>query len=331
MRWPITQRQAHMDNISDVVRGAGHKIMEFAQQVKDTHDIHGHSSSTIDAYAQMVMTSTFQEVYDNPEKGLGHWAINLDYEDAAASLTAQGYFPTQAEIARAPVAIIDEIDGTTNVKRAVAAPLLANKNPKSAVCIALKRNRESPEIECGAIYAIDEDCVFAAMAAEGAYIAFRDGNAIRVGACLKPVGDARYRIIVPCYSNHHRGSCAQLEEAIEAKVNEGKCECYGGCRSSTIDVIDIIRNQYDAYVDCRQLWTPDLTDHSVLRVYDVGAVMPIARGAGLKVVSPTGAEFSLAGIDGRSPLSVVIGRPQVVEEILAAIEPLLARFRVHGD
>ena len=151
-RWSIRERQAHMDNISDVVRISGHKVMEFAQQVKDTRDIHGHSSSTIDAYAQQAMTNTFQEVYDGSEKekGLGNWAFHLDYEDAAVSLSAQAYFPTESEKARVPVAIIDEIDGTTNVKRAVAAPLLANKNPKSAVCIALKRNRESSEIECGA-------------------------------------------------------------------------------------------------------------------------------------------------------------------------------------
>ena len=329
--WLLKQRQAHMEIISAVVRIAGQRIMQFAHQVSDTQDVHGHSSSTIDAYAQVVMTGTFQEEYEAlaKEKGLGNWVINLDFEDAAALVGAQGYFPTEREKANAPVAIIDEIDGTTNVKRAVAADVHGNRNPKSAVCIALKRNRSSPDIECGAIYAIDADCVFAGMAVEASYVANHEGHAIQVGACTQAAGDSKYRVIVPCYSNHHRTACARLEEAIEAKVREGKCECYGGCRSSTIDVIDIIRNQYDAYVDFRQLWTTDLKNNSVLRVYDVAAAMPIARGADLRVATPTGDDFSLADVDGHDPLSVIIGRPQVVEEIVRAIEPLLGSFRAH--
>lgn len=195
------------------------------------------------------------------------------------------------------------------------------------MCVALKHTRESSDIECGAIYAIDADCVFAAMAAEGDYIAFREREAIEIGACAEPADDLKDRIIVPCYSNHHRSKCAQLEEAIEAGVNEGRCECYGGCRSSTIDVIDIIRNQYDAYVDCRHLWTTDLEMNSVLRVYDVAAALPIARGAGLKVVTLTGEDLSLAGVDGHDPLDLIIGRPRVVEQIVQAIEPLLGSLQ----
>jgi fructose-1,6-bisphosphatase/inositol monophosphatase family enzyme len=314
-----------MENISKVVRIAGLKIMDFAEQVKDTQEFHGHSSSTIDAHAEVVMTGTFAEVYERHRRSLGDWAINLEYEDAAAWLAAAGYFPTEEERAAHPVAIIDEIDGTTNVKRAVAAPLLANKNPKSAVCIALKRTRDSSDIECGAIYAIDADCVFAGMRAEKDYIAFRERELINRDDCVEPVGDGKYRIIVPCYSNRHHAKCAELQEAIESRVNEGMCECYGGCRSSTIDVIDIIRNQYDAYVDCRELWTgeEDLKTNSVLRVYDVAATIPIARGAGLKVVTPRGEEFSSANTNGRDPLSVIIGRPQAVEQVVRAIERLL--------
>lgn len=133
-RWPLRHRQAHMENISEVVRIAGRKIMDFAEQVKDTQDIHGHSSSTIDAHAQVVMTGTFQEVYEGKKKGLGNWAINLDYEDAASFVGAQGYLPKEEEKALHPVAITDEIDGTTNVKRAVAAPLISRIGIPSPPC-----------------------------------------------------------------------------------------------------------------------------------------------------------------------------------------------------
>lgn len=325
-RWSLRQRQAHMENLRKVVREAGQKIMAFAETVKDTESLHGHASSTIDSYAQVIMTGSFQEVYERTRVGLDKWFINLDYEDAIASVGAFGFFPSETQKASCPVAIIDEIDGTTNVKRAVAAPWLSAKNPKSAVCVALKRNRASAAIECGAVYAIDEDCVFTGMAAEGAYIAFRDRACIGVNEAVDVLGDSKWRVIVPCYSNEHRTTRAQLEEAIEGKVNKGQCESYGGCRSSTIDVIDIIRNQYDAYVDCRALWTKDLDKNAVLRVYDVAAVMPIARGAGLSVVTPTGEDFSLANVEGRDPLSVIIGRPSVVQQIVQQIGPFVKKL-----
>ena len=166
--------------------------------------------------------------------------------------------------------------------------------------------------------------------AKDEYIATRNGAIIRVGECEQALGDSKHRIVVANYSNCGYGPCGMLMEAVAKSVNRGKCEVYGaGCRSSTIDVIDIIRNQYDAYVDCREMWTTDLRQNSVLRVYDVAAALPIARGAGLKVVKPTGEEFTLKGIGGHDPMSVIIGRPLVVDQIVDAVRPVLLRFGKH--
>ena len=69
-----------------------------------------------------------------------------------------------------------------------------------------------------------------------------------------------------------------------------------------------------------------MDDNSVLRMYDIAAVLPIARGAGLKIVRPDGTDLSL-NVQGHAPLSVIIGRPSVVDKIVAGIKRVLTTFK----
>ena len=324
--WTLEQRRTVTEALSAIVRQVAHRVLEYTGPMTDNQQSgeHGHASAEIDAHAHREMLAAISQHFDR-HLNQRDWVVNLVFEDSSATLSAQGFHPTREQQRDAPVAFIDEIDGTTNVKRTVAATLRGGK-PKSAVCIAMKNHEDSGVIECGAIYAFDDDATFAGFLADSHYIATRNGALVGVRECLHQAGDSKCRIVVPNYSNSGHLYCAQLKNAIEADVAKGKCETYGGCRSSTIDVIDIVRNQYDAYVDCRTLWTTDHGRNSVLRVYDVAGVLPIARGAGLKVVLPNGDDFSLRGVAGDAPISVVIGRPLIVEDVIRAIAPIVKSF-----
>ena len=327
--WTLEERRLYTECLEKVVQLVGKEVLNYRGPNADqTHFAggHGHVSAAIDAYAHDQMMTAVSQIFESYLNNR-QWIVNLVFEDAVATLSAFGFTPTDEQKHNAPVAYIDEIDGTTNVKRAVAARLGGGR-PKSAVCIALKNHEKSPTIECGAIYAFDEEATFSGfLAGSDHYIATRNDAIIGVNECKSAAGDSKQRVIVTNYSNEGHLSCARLKMAIEKSVNGGKSETYGGCRSSTIDVIDIIRNQYDAYVDCRHLWTRDIDHNSVLRVYDVAGVLPIARGAGLTVVTPDGAPFSLRGLRGDAPMSVIIGRPAVVGEVVTAIAPVLYEIR----
>jgi transcriptional regulator with XRE-family HTH domain/fructose-1,6-bisphosphatase/inositol monophosphatase family enzyme len=326
--WSLEERRLYTECLERVVELVGKEVLNYTGPNADQFaGGHGHVSAAIDAYAHDQMMTAVSSIFESRLNNR-QWIINLVFEDAVATLSAFGFTPTDEQRQNAPVAYIDEIDGTTNVKRAVAARL-GGERPKSAVCIALKNHENSAVIECGAIYAFDEGVTFSGFLAGGDhYIALRNDGIIGVNECKDAAGDSKQRIIVANYSNGDHLSCAHLKVAIEEDVFAGKCETYGGCRSSTMDVIDIIRNQYDAYVDCRQLWTRDLDHNSVLRVYDVAGVLPVAKGAGLKVVMPDGADFTLRGLRGDAPMSVIIGRPAVVEQVVSAIAPVLSQVRM---
>jgi len=334
-RFEFRVRRAHLLNIQKIVAAVGGQVVAF-DRGKGVADVqlaaHGHASSTIDHFAKNMMVKEFSEVYESSTAIHGDWVLRLVFEDGFTIAAASGYTPTDDEIRDCPFAIIDEIDGTTNAKRACASHLEFNR-PKSATTIALLSNPESTCIEVGAVYAMDDKVTFSGLYADGGYAAYMNGRDIEVGSCLTHRGDSKLRLITPCYSNRHHDKCALLQSAIESGVAKGKCETYGGCRSSTMDVIDIIRNQYDAYVDCRALWTTkkQLDANSVLRLYDVAAVLPIARGADLSVVFPDGRDFALDGLKSDSPVSIVIGRPPVVAETLDAIAPFVKELLACDD
>jgi transcriptional regulator with XRE-family HTH domain/fructose-1,6-bisphosphatase/inositol monophosphatase family enzyme len=333
-RFEFRLRRAHLLNIQKIVAIVGVDILNFGKsKIADVQLTgHGHASSTIDHVAKTTMVSAFSDVYESSASILGQWVLRLVFEDGFTIAAAAGYTPTEDEIRTCPFAIIDEIDGTTNAKRAVASHLEFNR-PKSAITIALLSNPHSTCIEVGAVYAMDDNVTFSGLYADGGYAAYRDGRDIEVGSCETHRGDSKLRLIVPCYSNRHHDECARLQTSVEDGVAKGKCETYGGCRSSTMDVIDIIRNQYDAYIDCRALWTTqkELMTNSVLRLYDVAAVLPIAKGADLAVVFPDGRDFSLEGLVSDSPISIVIGRPMAVAEILDAIAPIVKEMLARED
>lgn len=333
-RWPFRTRMIHLRNCEKLVQAVGDEVKALTEAQDKKNEDHGHQSSSVDEFASNTMTFQLNRIYNLSH--LKDWNMWLQYEDVVAFASADGASATVEDAAFAPVAVIDEIDGTTNTKRACAGHL-PFELPKSAVTIAVKHDRMSDIFEVGAIYAMDTRQVFSGIWSEGEYAAYCDGKLIEVGSCDMPKGDSKMRIIVPCYSNVHYEHSAEIMTAIDSGLagshDAKQSECYGGCRSSTMDIIDILRNLYDAYVDIRADWTleSELRTNSVLRLYDIAAVVPIAQGAGLKVAFSDGRDFSLTGLETDGPVAVVIGRPIIVDEILESIRPIVSRFKERRD
>ncbi len=331
-RWSFRTRRIHLRNCEKLVEAVGEKLATHTEEIRDKEiGAHGHQSSSLDEYAARTMTAELNRIYNLSP--LVEWSMWLEFEDVRAFASADGAMASAGDAVHAPVAYIDEIDGTTNAKRAGAGHLPFSL-PKSAVTIALKHDSNSTVLEVGAVYAMDTRQVFSGLWSEGGYAAFFDRQLIEVGGCDQQRGDSKTRIIVPCYSNEHYAASAETMTAIDHALlkDDGSkgSECYGGSRSSTMDIIDILRNLYDGYVDLRADWTTDeemAHDNAVLRLYDIAAVVPIAKGAGLAVVFSDGNDFSLKKMPSDAPIGIIIGRPAVVEKILAETTPIVGKFR----
>ncbi len=87
-------------------------------------------------------------------------------------------------------------------------------------------------------------------------------------------------------------------------------------------MLNILRNQFDAYVDARALWPKS---GAMLYPYDIAGVIPVALGCGLVVTDAYGRPIDTYSAKN-VPLSVIIARkelhPRLVEAIRSALPPL---------
>ena len=304
-------KQQYMFALEQVVREVGIQVLAFNGRVHDTQHIRGHEESSIDSLAYQLAIGAFQRHF--AESGTDKFKYLFELRELQdESPSSDGKYL---------VLRIDEIDGTTNTKRALGSPI--RHKPSAAVTIALCEDESMGSIVVGALYDMLHDVTFSGIHVEGHYFAFADRRLLNPSDFEQKQGDSSTRIMVVGYSNKERTKKAEIEAAILAADRTGKdYRIYDGCRSSTIDVLNILRNQFDAYVDARALWPKS---GAMLYPYDIAGVIPVALGCGLVVTDAYGRPIDTYSAKN-VPLSVIIARkelhPRLVEAIRSALPPL---------
>lgn len=301
--------------IEAITRGVGEALLGLNWQsgrITDTHDIRGHESSTIDAFARERIVTLIEQFLPN-----FHGDIRLELDPYHRQ-------PIGAASNKRPLMlIIDEIEGTTNAKRCQAS--VFDYRPHSGISIALSTSGRLGDLIASSFYALDQGEVFSAISVgSGCYAALRDRTLIDPADIVETRGDSKRRIIVAGYSNGHRLKKGELEQVLY----DCGLKVYDGCRASGMDIINLVRNSFDAYVDLRHFWSTKAADgrekEAMLQVYDIAGVIAFAAGCGLAVSDATGGRWQNYAVEDTIPL--VVARPDIHQQILDTIAPLVASW-----
>lgn len=311
----IQKLESMRERLSNVVIQAGESILSYRGPIIDTGTHHGHEQSTIDNHARSVVNNLLDQAFPDIE-GIRRFEdrpINIKL------LSSHAHDHTDNNAHTSFVFIIDEVDGTTNTKR-VLANLKEGETPRpdAATSIAICSDEKLGSLQVSAIYTFDSKDCFSAMRVGNGFIAFRNDRILRQTEYGEALGDSASRIIVAGYSNNNRLEKGKWEDQL---YNTAKLRVYEGCRASTIDIIKIIRGEYDAYVDPRALWGKE--SGAKLQAYDISGAIGIALGAGFEVSDVYGNSWTQYDLNSEIPI-VISRSKQLHAKILKVIEPLLS-------
>lgn len=314
----LQQKLAWMASLSRVVHHAGTQLLERVPHgsIADTHDVRGHESSTIDVLARQLVLNEIERHFPEFEGYI------------RTELSPIGRTPLEAEVHHDPYAlIVDEIDGTTNAKRCFAG--LLPYRPQSLVSAALSTSDRLSDVAASAVFTLDTGDTFAAVRAEDeSFLSFRNRHLIDPEGVKIAHGDSRSRIYVIGYSNSFRINKGLIEQALY----DANLKVYEGCRASGMDLINLVRNSADAYVDLRRYWSRKdargKEQEAMLQVYDVAGVLPIAMGCGLVVTDALGNPWQQYG--SQDSISLVVARPDIHPVIIETIKPFIEGWKLEG-
>ena len=307
----LTERdtQAYLFSIEKIVKDVGKTLLETNfKEISDTHTYNGHESSTLDETARELMQNAIER-YLPLFQGIIRCELRPFKKTSLES-------PKDESLCL----IIDELDGTTNTKRAFSGAI--RTRPVASISVALSASENIGDIAVGAVFTLDTDDIFSSMkVGRELFLAFHNGRILDPQKLKYTQGDSKKRVCVAGYSNSHRKKKAELEDALWTRGFRP----YEGCRASSMDVINIIRNGFDAYIDMRHFWsTKDERGEekeSMLQAYDIAGVLPTAIGCGLAVTDAEGnnvAKYTL-----RDTIPLIIARADILETILTATRPLV--------
>ncbi len=306
-------KREYMFLLEDVASTAGKEILRYEGPVGDTRHVHGSEESKIDIFAFKTVLGALEErMRSLPEKDrfVGKYFFEShELQDLKGKIgSVKGYLR------------IDEVDGTTNVKRESASKF--NYPPLSAVSMALSEDLSLNSIVLGTLFDMYEQSVWSGMRVEGGYMAFHNGKLLDPKDFAEPKGDSCLRIIVSGYCHTERGKKAQIEQAIvDADKNKKYYRVYEGCRATAQDILNIIRNQSDAYIDPRALWPGH---GAMLYPYDVAGVIPIALGCGLEVSDIHGNSLDTYKSND-DPLTLIVARKGMKDKFVEMLKPVIER------
>lgn len=311
--------------LTQVVRQAGEKIvnnycLRKDGDVFDTHDYKGHESSNIDEWAR-------HHVLDAINQYLTEFEGALRFELLPFHQTMY----ESHSIGRRPklVLLIDEIEGTTNTKRAASSVFCYR--PRALVSIAISYSFNLSDIFASAVYVMDTGEVYSGMRVSDTFMAQINKTSIAADdrRSISNIydGDKYRRVIVADYSNSYQLECGQLKQALYNQA----IRTYGGCRASGMDILDCIRLQTDAYIDARALWSTKNEageeKEAMLQTYDIAGIIPIALGCGLVVTDVFGESWE--HFKGENPVPLVVARPAIHKSIIKAIKPLVEEWKAN--
>jgi len=307
------EMERYFFKLHEVAKETGEFVLaQRGGKIMDTHDYKGHESSTIDSLAREYLQICLER--------------HLPEFEGVIRFELRPFVKTLLELEKHKrlALIIDEIDGTTNTKRCLASSF--EYRPLAAVSIALTLTGGLNDLVIGVVYTLDQGEIFGSMKmSDNRFSAFRNYRLINPDDVILTRGDSRIRILVIGYSNSHRIEKGELEQSL---YRQG-FRTYEGCRSSGMDIINILRNSADAYVDLRHYWSTKDEEgrekEAMLQVYDVAGVIPIAHGCGLMITDAEGKSWRDYGLDDTIPL--VVARPHIHKHILDVIQPLVKKWK----
>lgn len=303
----IEEREECRRKLEKVVRAVGETILSYKGSVHDVDDSteHGHETSTLDEVAREAMVKCLAGEFPDRDLTLQFELHPWEVKSKTPSGKPKLHF------------VIDEIDGTTNAKRWAASA--RGYRPQSAVCIAGCTGLSLESLEVAAIFTLDEGELYSGVKIAkdfGRFAAYRNGEPLVIPPLKQ--GDKSNRLLVVGYTSTVRGRKARIEEAL---CSQDDCIVYDGCRSSTMDLISIIRNQYDAYLDPRAVFGPDTQTR--LETYDVAGVLPTVYACNVEVSDLYG--HPLTEYDWEDPLPLLVARPEIYDRILGALEEIIGQ------
>lgn len=311
-RLTVAQKRVFLSALEEIVRDVGgHILTQRKGEISDIYDYKGHESSTIDAFAREKMQSALDRHLPDFE-GI----IRFELRSYSKSLI-------ETEKHNPLALIIDEIDGTTNTKRCLAAHL--EYRPLALISVALSLSESLKDLAAGAVYTLDQGEIFSAFRAEDEFLTFFNRRLVLPKDIIHTRGDSKKRVLVIGYSNSHRLKKGELEQILY----NNKFKVYEGCRASGMDIVNILRNYADAYIDLRSYWSTKSETgeekEAMLQIYDVAGVIPIALGSGLKATDAEGKSWENYNLMDTIPL--VVARPDIHQSILNIIRPLVEKWK----
>lgn len=299
-----TERLGYMLQLSKVVRETGEHVLNIAREkIFDTVEVARHQFSTVDGEAWSNLRSALQRVLP----------------------AFPGSIVEESEIPRAlldpkqlkyPLLLADAVEGSTNAKRGLATFI---RRPIQAGTLAMiVESEEMSTIAASAFYDFLSKQVFSSVRTEsGCFMSFLDERVLSPTCAFQMQGDSNFYAVVPGYSHDNVEARMQVERVLlNIDVRND-----GGSRSSAQDLINLLSNHADAYVDLRALF-PGTTDNrdETLHSWDVGGLLPILDGVGFRITDVLGQSWQRLRIWDR--LAIVVARPAIHVRIIDALRAL---------
>lgn len=298
------QRLDYMMRLIRIARETGLAVLELRQgDIYDTVQVGHHQFSTVDTEANRKLRVAIANA-------MGGFPVTiLEESEITRTDTAQHTLIY-------PLLIGDAVEGSTNAKRGLAAHI---KQPiRAGTSVMVLESEQLASVVASAFFDFATQQTFSSVRTEtGSFLSFKDEQILSPDDVTQTYGDTQIFAAVPGYSHSNVRARAQVEEALlNADIYST-----GGCRSSAQDLLDLIGNQVDAYVDLRTLFpgTSNRRDE-VLHPWDVGGLLPVLDGLGFLVADP----FNRSWQDYcfQDSLALTIARPSIGQRIQETIRDL---------
>lgn len=306
----VKENEITREKLCTAVQRAGETILSYRGPISDTGQHEGHELSTVDEFARTVVNNTLDQLFPDAD-GIRRYELR---PVSVRPFDRKRLLPDQRQNF-----IIDEIDGTTNLKRELANLKPRDiPQPQASTCITISKDLTLGGIQAAAVFTFDTRDVYSVFRANASFFSYKNDCLLRESDYAQALGDTMDRVMLVGYSNSNREEKGGWENALWGRTTR----VYEGCRASSIDIINIIRGRYDAYTDPRALWGEQ--SGAMLQTYDVAAVIPIALGLGFTVSDVYGKPWQKYGLNDALPL-VISRSARLHHEILEAIKPLLTK------
>ena len=298
-------RLKHMLSMCKVVRRTGEATLKMKpEEMHDMVVVDNHSFSNVDAVAGSHLRTLVAQLMPKFADGL------MEECDIARALRNR-------EALKYPLLICDAVEGSTNAKRGLSAfvrrPIFAGTS------MLLIEGVRMTTVAASAFYDFASGCVFSSVRGEsGSFLSFLDEKILEPrGDFVNCHGDSKLFAVVAAYSHDNVDCPAEIMRALLAN----DIRLHGGSRSSAQDLLDILCNQVDSYIDLRALFPGNTNSRDeALHVWDVGGLLPFMDGLGYVITDHHGKSWQDQVLGEKLPL--IVSRPKVAQQIINVVGKL---------